>query len=75
MAALANIRMALSGAIPVSKLSKAEKSALQLPIYNLAVKVLALPSKSSRREMLAAMAKEIKNLVEIEAKRLWVLRR
>lgn len=70
-----NINSALKGAVSVDELSKAERSALQLPIYNLAVDVLALYDKQARRGRLNEFPVDIKTLVETEAKRLWKLRK
>ena len=70
-----SIQAALDGAVSVSSLSKAEQSALQLPVYIMAVMVLSLPSKQARRDKLATLPKDIKPLVEKEAKRIWLYRR
>jgi len=70
-----NIQAALDGAVSVSSLSKAEQSAIRLPVYIMAVMVLSLPSKQARRDKLATLPSDIKELVEKEAKRIWLYRR
>ena len=70
-----NIQAALDGAVSVSTLSKAERSALQLPVYIMAVMVLSLPSKQARRDKLLTLPPDIKPLVEEEAKRVWLYRK
>lgn len=70
-----SIQAALDGVAPVSSLTEAEKSALQLPVYVMAVMVLSLTSKQSRRDKLATLPADIKTLVEKEAKRVWLYRK
>ena len=70
-----NIQAALDGAVSVSSLSKAEQSALQLPVYIIAVMVLSLQGKQARRDKLATLPADIKTLAEKEAKRIWLYRK
>lgn len=70
-----NIQAALDGAVSVSSLSKSERSAIQLHVYIIAVMVLSLPDKQSRRDKLATLPPDIKPLVEEEAKRVWLYRK
>ena len=69
------IQAALDGVAPVSSLNSAERSALQLPVYLMAVMVLSIPSLQARRDKLSTLPPEIKPLVEAEARRVWELRR
>ena len=66
---------ALSGALSVSEISDASKSALRLPVYNIAVSVLRLRTNERKRERIESFPPDIQELVRKECRRLYDARK
>lgn len=69
------IKAALEGAVSLDELEPAIKSALRLPVYNIACKVLNLPSNDMKREEIEKHPDAIQALIRLECRRVYDLRR
>ena len=69
------IAEALAGKMSTSELSEAELSALRLPVYHLAAKVLRLPSRSMQAELINAQPDDIQTLLRKECRRVYEYRK
>jgi len=59
------IKTVLSGGLSISELSKAERSAIRLPIYHISVRVLSLP-KEYRLQEINNQPESLQNLIKQE---------
>jgi hypothetical protein len=68
------IQKALEGALSLDELEPASISSMRLAIYNVACKVLALPSNDMRREEIERHPEGIQTLIRAECRRVYNLR-
>lgn len=64
----------LDGSMKLSELTDAERSALRLPIYQAAVRLLEMP-RWRVKEAAELLPEEVRDLVREEYKRLYMMRR
>jgi hypothetical protein len=68
------IKSALEGALSLDEIEPASISSMRLAIYNIACKVLALPSNDLKRKEIEKHPPEIQTLIRAECRRLYDLR-
>lgn len=69
------IKAALEGALSLDELEPASISSMRLAIYNIACKVLALPSNDLKREEIENHPYGIQTLIRAECRRIYDMRR
>lgn len=73
-AATRELERVMSGSLPLEQASPAVRSWARKPIYDEAVRILALYPKHARLEALAALPANLQEHVRIEAMRIWAIR-
>lgn len=73
-AATRELDRVMSGSLPLEQASKAVQSWARKPIYDEAIRLLALHPKQTRLEALAALPQHLQEHVRIEALRIWTMR-
>jgi hypothetical protein len=68
------IQKALEGALSLDELEPASISSMRLAIYNIACKVLALPSNDMKREEIENHPEGIQVLIRAECRRIYDMR-
>ena len=69
------IQKALEGALSLDELEPASLSSMRLAIYNIACKVLELPSNDLKRNEIEKHPEGIQVLIRAECRRVYYLRR
>jgi len=69
------IKAALEGAASPDEMEPASFSSMRLAIYNIACKVLKLPSNDMKRKEIESHPEGIQTLIRLECRRLYDMRR
>lgn len=73
-AATRELERVMSGSLPLNQASQAVQSWARKPIYDEAVRIIAIEDKIKRQNELAALPENIREYVRNEALRIWRIR-